>query len=274
MVGRIEPLVCGMLDSWRSSGQWDKWVEEKLGLIEKYPWGEWEWEPNGGMRELPKNTAVVSILGMSGAGKSSFVRSLGWNDRDKGFRALKVPEFGGADKGPGGIRVEDPLLLERVKLFAFEQWLGVFLETARNRPTEKIVMVAERGPNDVLAYLFWHMEVARREGRITPEFQRDWISTFAQALAATVWVDGTILYDVTKKTTRFRRRSRGKNPEGPVVNSENREVFVRAYGRWLGLAYLLAIHQGMSILTINGGKDIERNRARATNFCGRLVGAV
>lgn len=290
-------------------GSFLKWAERNLSIVEPPLWKTREVYPKRGRRL----SGIIEIAGLPEVGKSEgfrFVR----DNLGSGIRGIFLPELelnlpGGrtvtrADavlmRRMGGLEMENNWL-EMVKLgilaHGFKKIIDLLITDTQNKEVgDPILMVCERGPNDILAMssMVGHMALGKQElpayweehiiedgvrfdndRYLYPGYGSKFLEVFLQALAMAEWVDAAVLYGYGSKsfeTVKARRQQEGSPPEGPWVNQKNWPLFLSGYGWWLGSIYpLLRKRYGTGLLVIDGEGDLKENNQKVLEYCRRVT---
>lgn len=281
---RRHSLVGELLD-YAKQGIAGKWISQFLVDIPPFPWTHPSvlpiWDERIG---YPLPIAIVGLMGLSSAGKSTLIQSLTSVPPDD-MTVICRPEFSTSDReqldiswafrNHGSaislymetIKITDSLIFQRDEVIK-----AVNRRSSKSLPIQRIVIVNERDCNDALAYLFWHLLVAQREKRLSESYLHKWSELFMYALSDSMWTDAVAFFHIPQSTTEQRRIANGLPAEGKVVNRENRPYFEAAYGTYLNLHRLLHARQGMGLLNIDGEQTKEDVRNSFLNYCRQLVG--
>lgn len=297
-------LAFEILESARA-GRIDKWWEVNVPLVkeERFPWKEREILP----RKLGKMISVVELMGPSGSGKTSGLEYLEENFPEAA-RLIVKREF--VIEGISGWEdvkdVADVLGFERALVFwqklkmlsvveGVREAKDMLLEDVRNKNWGgPILVVCDRGPNDVFPYMNWIREPAERKRELPkewhenaiydgvrfdskhslhPEFDKEYIQLWFEALKLSEMVDATALYPVRFETAKARRVARGQRAEGDIVNSQTWPVTIDGYSQWMESYYpLFRDRYGTGLLVVNEELDERVNRVKLLNYCRKIVG--
>lgn len=285
-------------------GSFLEWANSNLNKVESCPLTPREILPE---REGLRVSATVEVSGLSDSGKSTGMKFLVRELR--GIRSVFLPELELQDPSGRTITREEVRILRdlglefennvlaRMKLASFVQGssasLRLLMEDAkRERPGDPILILSERGPNDVLIFsdfmgrrAFFKKELSG--GLFTggvdlggvdwnrylyPGYGKDFLEIFLHGLGLAETVDAMILFGVSRETALKRREGSGLLTEAPMLEPRNWSLWEMGCGWWLGSIYpLLRERFGTGLLVIDGEGGLEENNRILLEYCQKVV---